>query len=130
VYLALALWRGTDLSQLCEELLPTGKEQVPWEKKAAVLVTARLCEPSSELHIAQDWYRRTALADLLQLKDKQVNKHRLYRALDSPATPHDSRTRKRSYPGWKPVTARSVACGCRSAERYRRQLTAKSVYAA
>lgn len=82
VYLALALWRGTGLAQRCEELLPAGKEQVPWEKMAAVLVAARLCEPSSELHIAEDWYRRTALADLLQLKDEHVNKDRLYRALD------------------------------------------------
>jgi hypothetical protein len=28
---------------------------------AAVLVLARLSEPSSELHIAEDWYRRTPL---------------------------------------------------------------------
>lgn len=82
VYLALALWRGTGLAQLSEALLPAGKEQVPWEKMAAVLVAARLCEPSSELHIAEDWYRRTALEDLLQLKDEHVNKDRLYRALD------------------------------------------------
>ena len=82
VYLALALWRGSGLAQLCEELLPAGKERVAWEKMAAVLVTARLCEPSSELHIAEDWYRRTALGDLLQLDDAQVNKDRLYRALD------------------------------------------------
>lgn len=82
VYLALALWRGTGLAQLCEQLLPAGKEHVPWEKMAAVLVAARLCEPSSELHIAEDWYRRTALCDLLQLKDEHVNKDRLYRALD------------------------------------------------
>jgi len=82
VYLALALWRGTGLAQLCEQLLATGKEQVPWEKIASVLVAARLCEPSSELHIAEDWYRRTALADLLQLKAEHVNKDRLYRALD------------------------------------------------
>jgi len=82
VYLALALWRGTGLAQLCERLLPAGKERVAWEKMAAVLVAARLCEPSSELHIAEDWYRRTALADLLQLDDAQVNKDRLYRALD------------------------------------------------
>src|SRR5690349_7731924 len=32
VYPALALWRGTSLAQRCEELLPAGKEQVPWEK--------------------------------------------------------------------------------------------------
>jgi transposase len=82
VYLALALWRGIGLSQLCEDLLPAGKERVAWEKIAAVLVAARLCEPSSELHIAEDWFRRTALADLLQLRDEEVNKDRLYRALD------------------------------------------------
>jgi len=82
VYLALALWRGTGLARLCEELLPAGKEQVAWEKIAAVLVAARLCEPSSELHIAEDWYRRTALCDLLQLSDTEVHKDRLYRGLD------------------------------------------------
>jgi hypothetical protein len=82
VYLALALWRGLGLEQLCERLLSAGKERVGWAKLAAVLVTARFCEPSSELHIAEDWYRRTALADLLQLGDEEVNKDRLYRGLD------------------------------------------------
>jgi transposase len=82
VYLTLALWRGTGLEHLCEQLLPIGKERIPWAKMAALLVTARLCEPSSELHIAEDWYRRTALADLLQLGEEEVTKDRLYRALD------------------------------------------------
>src|SRR5712691_8908767 len=61
VYLALALWRGTGLEELCERLLPVGKERIAWAKMAAVLVAARFCEPSSELHIAEDWYRRTAI---------------------------------------------------------------------
>jgi transposase len=82
VYLALALWRGTGLEELCDRLFPAGKERVTWAKIATVLVAARLCEPSSELHIAEDWYRRTALCDLLQLADEEVNKDRLYRALD------------------------------------------------
>src|SRR5271157_2171137 len=82
VYLALALWRGVGLEELCKRLLPAGQERIAWAKMAAVLVTARLCEPSSELHIAEDWYRRTALCDLLQLGDEEVNKDRLYRALD------------------------------------------------
>jgi transposase len=82
VYLALALWRGTGLEALCERLLPIGKERIAWSKMAAVLVAARFCEPSSELHIAEDWYRRTALSDLLQLGDQEVNKDRLYRGLD------------------------------------------------
>ena len=82
VYLALALWRGIGLEDLCERLLPLGKERISWAKMAAVLVSARFCEPSSELHIAEDWYRRTALGDLLQLGEEEVNKDRLYRALD------------------------------------------------
>ncbi len=84
VYLALALWRGTGLEDLCQQLLPEGKERIAWAKLAAVLVVARFCEPSSELHIAEDWYRRTALCDLLQLGDEEVNKDRLYRGLDHP----------------------------------------------
>jgi transposase len=82
VYLALALWRGVGLEELCGQLLPVGQERISWAKMAAVLVTARFCEPSSELHIAEDWYRRTALCDLLQLGDEDVNKDRLYRGLD------------------------------------------------
>jgi transposase len=82
VYLALALWRGLGLEELCQQVLPAGQERIAWAKMAAVLVAARFCEPSSELHIAEDWYRRTALCDLLQLGDEEVNKDRLYRGLD------------------------------------------------
>ena len=82
VYLVLALWRGIGLEELCERLLPVGQERIAWAKMAAVLVAARFCEPSSELHIAEDWYRRTALCDLLQLGDEAITKDRLYRGLD------------------------------------------------
>jgi hypothetical protein len=82
VYLALALWRGTGLEELCERLLPLGQERMAWAKMADVLVAARLCEPSSELHIAEGWSRRTALCDLLQLGEEEITKDRLYRGLD------------------------------------------------
>src|SRR5437773_2574397 len=59
-----------------------GREAVPWATMAAVLVLARLCEPSSELHIAETWYRGTALEDLFALPTPLVNDDRLYRALD------------------------------------------------
>jgi hypothetical protein len=62
VYLALALWRGLVLEDLCERLLPMGKERISWAKMAAVLVTARYCEPSSELHIAEDSRHPTSQA--------------------------------------------------------------------
>ena len=82
VWLGWTLWRALRLDELFERLLPEGREAVPWATMAAVLVLARLCEPSSELHIAEDWYRRTALEDLLALPAPLVNDDRLYRALD------------------------------------------------
>jgi len=47
-----------------------------------VLVIARLCRPSSELHIAEHFYRQTALSDILGVPDAKVNDTRLYRTLD------------------------------------------------
>lgn len=82
VWLGWTLWRALRLEQLVDRVLPAGREAVPWATMATVLVLARLCEPSSELHIAEDWYRRTALEDLLALPAPLVNDDRLYRALD------------------------------------------------
>ncbi len=82
VWLAWRLWQAVGLDQLLEQLLPPHREEVPWAKMAAVLVVARLCEPSSELHIAEDWFRRTALGDLLGIADEKINDDRLYRAHD------------------------------------------------
>ena len=74
--------RPSGLDTLLARLLPAGREDVPWARMAAVLVIARLCEPSSELHIAEDWFRRTALGDLLGVPEAKINDDRLYRALD------------------------------------------------
>ena len=82
VWLGWTLWRALRLDALCAALLPAGREAVPWGQMAAVLVLARLCEPSSELHIAEDWYRKTALEDLLGVAADQIYDNRLYRALD------------------------------------------------
>jgi hypothetical protein len=82
VWLGWTLWRALRLDEVCERLMPAGRAEVPWATMAAVLVLARLCEPSSELHIAEDWYRRTALEDLLALPAALVNDDRCYRALD------------------------------------------------
>jgi transposase len=82
VWLGWTLWRALELDRMCEAVLARGRERVPWPLMASVLVIARLCEPSSELHIAEDWYRRTALEDLLGVPADVVNDDRLYRALD------------------------------------------------
>jgi transposase len=49
---------------------------------AAILTIARFCEPSSELHIEDTWYRATALDDLLGVPSEKVYTDRLYAALD------------------------------------------------
>ena len=82
VWLGWTLWRALRLDTVCAEQMAAGREAVAWSTMAAILTIARLCEPSSELHIAEDWYRRNALEDLLGVPADQVNEDRLYRALD------------------------------------------------
>ncbi len=81
-WLALELMHRLRLDELFENVLPRGKEDIPWGKIATILVICRLCRPSSELHIAEHYYQGTALADLLGVPAGKVNHPRLYRALD------------------------------------------------
>jgi hypothetical protein len=82
VWLGWTLWRALKLDALCSGLMPRGREAVAWADVVAILVIGRLCEPSSELHVAEHWYRTTALEDLLGVKSEEVYDERLYRALD------------------------------------------------
>ncbi len=59
VWLGWTLWRALKFDEFCAEHMPEGRESVAWSTMAAILAIARLCEPSSELHIAEDWYRRS-----------------------------------------------------------------------
>lgn len=82
VWLGLVLWQALKLDAVCAQVLPSGREQVPWSLVAAILVIARLCEPSSELYVAERWYQQTALEDLLGVSADLINDDRLYRLLD------------------------------------------------
>jgi transposase len=82
VWLALGLWRTLELDVFWEKAIEPGREDVSWATMAAILAIARFCEPSSELHIADTWYRRTALEDLLGATPEQIHTDRLYKALD------------------------------------------------
>ena len=81
-WLALELIRRLQLDRFLQSAIGRGNEDVPWATTALVLVVARLCNPSSELHIAEHYYRSTALVDLLGVPAKKVYDERLYRALD------------------------------------------------
>ncbi len=82
-------WLGLHVSEqlglipLLDRLMGQGREDVPWSMMAMTLVLMRLCEPSSELRIADHLYERSPLGDLLGIPRDKVNDDRLYRALDS-----------------------------------------------
>jgi transposase len=82
VWLGWVLWRALKLDELLSELMAPKREKVPWAEVTAILVIGRLCEPSSELHVAERWYRSTALEDLLRVLPEHIYDERLYRALD------------------------------------------------
>ena len=81
-WLGLQLLRRLGLIDFLDEIMPVGRAEIPWSLMAAVLVLCRLCEPSSELHIAEHLYKHTAIADLLGIPPEKINEQRLYRALD------------------------------------------------
>lgn len=82
VWLGFELLRLVGLDKFIAQVLPGGREEVPWSLMAQVLVLSRLCEPSSELHISEHFYRQSALPDLLGITEEKINDDRLYRALD------------------------------------------------
>ncbi len=81
-WLALELIKKLGLDEFLRDTIPSGREDVPWSVMALVLVIARLCDPSSELSIAENFLRKTATSDLLCVPAEKVYDNRLYRALD------------------------------------------------
>jgi len=82
-WLGQTLLRQLELDRFLDENLSRGREQVPWPLMAMVLVLGRLCDPSSELRLAERFYEHSALPDLLGVPCEKVNEDRLYRALDA-----------------------------------------------
>src|SRR3989454_468772 len=64
-WLGLRLSRQLGLVDFLEQTLPAGREEIPWPVMAQILILARLCNPSSELHLAEHFYEASALSDLL-----------------------------------------------------------------
>ena len=81
-WLALELIKKIGLDDFLRTHLPHGRAEIDWSSMALVLVICRLCHPSSELHIAEHFYRKSALSQLLGVPAAKVYHTRLYRALD------------------------------------------------
>lgn len=83
IYLALLLWQQLGFAEFCREYMSEGRETIPWSVMACILTIARFCSPSSELQIADSWYGKTAMDDLIGVSAERINDDRLYRALDA-----------------------------------------------
>ena len=83
IYLALLLWNRLGFGEFCKEQMPEGQEVIAWSVMACILTVGRFCSPSSELHIAESWYGKTALDDLVGVPADKINDDRLYRSLDA-----------------------------------------------
>lgn len=81
-WLALELIDKLGLAEFFAGVMPRSHESVPWSTSALILIVARLCQPSSELHTSEQWYPQTALPELLGVPASRVDDNRLYRALD------------------------------------------------
>jgi transposase len=92
-WLALELVKRLGLDDFLNRTLPVGQAHVPWSLTALILVIGRLCEPSSELRIAEHFYRHSALEELLGVPVDKVDDNRLYRGLDA-LLPHKSELEK------------------------------------
>lgn len=88
-WLGLQVMEKLGLIGFLHDVLPAGREEIPWADMAQVLILGRLCDPSSELALAERIYARTALMDLLGVPEGKINDDRLYRALDA-LRPHQA----------------------------------------
>lgn len=83
VWLGWQLVKQLGLDAFLAELMTGGREDVSWAVMTWVLVLGRLCDPSSELHLAEHGYAQSALSDLLGVAEDKINEDRLYRTLDA-----------------------------------------------
>ena len=81
-WLGLQIAGKLGLPELFSRVMERGREEVAWPVMALVLMLGRLCDPSSELHLAEHYYESSGLSDLVGVPDDKVNEDRLYRALD------------------------------------------------
>ena len=81
-WLGLEVLRKLGVPEFLQSVMPATRANVDWATMALILVLARFCDASSELHIAEHSYEKSGLSDLLGVPAELVNDDRLYRALD------------------------------------------------
>ena len=86
-WLALWLWDQLRLDEFWQPRLPASRKGTRWLNVLKALAVYRLVDPGSEFRFHRDWYRTTALGDLLGEDFALAQKDKPYRCLDRLA-PH------------------------------------------
>lgn len=81
-WLAMELWNQLDLDRFWEPRLPASRKGTGWLSVLKTLTAYRLLDPGSEWRLHRDWFKTSAMADLLGEDDSVAAKDTLYRCLD------------------------------------------------
>jgi transposase len=76
------LWEQLQLEEFWRQRLPDSREGTCWRHVLQTLVTYRLIAPGSEWRLHREWFKNSAMADLLGEDFSLAQKDNLYRCLD------------------------------------------------
>jgi transposase len=76
------LWDQLQLDEFWRERLPDSREGTSWRQVLQTLTIYRLIDPGSEWRLHREWFKNSALADLLGEDFGLAQKDNLYRCLD------------------------------------------------
>jgi transposase len=81
-WLALNLWSQLQLDEFWSSRLPPSRKGTSWLNVLKTLVCYRLIDPGSEWRLHRQWFKRSAIADLLEDDERVAQSDTLYRCLD------------------------------------------------
>ena len=81
-WLAMELWHQLDLDGFWRSRLPVSRKGTAWLNVLKTLASYRLLDPGSEWRLHRDWFKNSAMRDLLGEDDGVAAKNTLYRCLD------------------------------------------------
>jgi transposase len=81
-WVACQLWDQLKLDEFWRERLPDSREGTCWRHVLQTLAAYRLIDPGSEWRLHREWFKNSALADLLEEDFSLAQKDKLYRCLD------------------------------------------------
>src|SRR5437667_5071589 len=81
-WVACQLWDQLKLDEFWGERLPDSREETCWRHVLQTLTAYRLIDPGSEWRLHRQWFKNSAMADLLEEDFSLAQKDNLYRCLD------------------------------------------------